>query len=287
METIEGLKHWAEGQSAVRAMLLTSTRAIPNGMTDQLSDYDIILALIDVLPFHADRSWLGSFGPVLAVYHDPMVSYLGFPKSAYVTQYENGLKIDFTLWQVEILQKIVAEQQLPEELDAGYLVLLDKDRQTEGLKPPTYHAYIPKPPTRVTYLEAVEVFFLEAAYVAKFLWRDDLMAAKYILDYSMKQDHLRPMLEWHMEIEHQWSVKPGPYGRGMKKWLRADLWKDLGETYTGINLEANWTALFRSIDLFRKAAIEVGDHLGYRYPHDLDRRAGAYLQRVKGLDHGA
>lgn len=48
-------------------------------------------------------------------------------RSAYVTQYENGLKIDFSLWPVELLQQVVADPKLPNELDAGYQVLLDKD----------------------------------------------------------------------------------------------------------------------------------------------------------------
>jgi aminoglycoside 6-adenylyltransferase len=133
----------------------------------------------------------------------------------------------------------------------------------------------------------IEEFFLDATYVAKLLWRDDVMAAKHILDHSMKQEYLRPMLEWHFEIDHQWSVKPGPYGRRLKKWLRPDLWAELERTYTDAELEANWEALFRSIALFRKAALEVGERLGYAYPADLHQRTVAYLEKVKNLDRKA
>jgi hypothetical protein len=45
--------------------------------------------------------------------------------------------------------------------------------------------------------------------------------------------------------------------------------------------------MFRTIALFRQVAIKVGDHLVYAYPHDLNRRAVAYLQKVKNLDRGA
>jgi len=286
-ETIESLIRWAEHQPLVRAMLLTSSHANPTALVDIFSDYDVILAVLDIHPFYENRTWLEAFGSVLALYRDPLEPYLGFLKSAYVTQYENGLKIDFTLWPVGILQHIVATPQLPDEFDAGYLVLLDKDHLTTGLKPSTYKAYIPTPPTEIEYQDTVEVFFLEATYVTKYLWRDDMMAAKHILDQFMKQEHLRPMLEWHLEIDHQWSVKPGPYGRRLKKWLRSDLWTELEGTYTGADLETNWEAMFRTIALFRKVAIEVGDRLGYLYPHDLDRRVVAYLHKVKYLDHRA
>ena len=286
-EMIERLIRWAEGQPLVRAMLLTSSRAVPNAPVDVFSDYDVILALLDVQPFYQDRAWLEAFSPVLVVYRDPLTPEAGFLTSAYITQYENGLKIDFTLWPVEILQNIASGVQLPPEFDAGYRVLLDKDHLTGRLKPPTYTAYIPTPPAETEYHEVVEVFFHEATYVAKHLWRGDLMAAKYNLDHAMKLENLRLMLEWRVEIDHQWSVKPGTYGRRLKKWLSPDLWAELENTYTGAGLEENWEAMFRTIALFRKVAIAVGDRLGYVYPHDLDRRTVAYLHKVKNLEPGA
>jgi len=206
---------------------------------------------------------------------------------ACVVQYEDGLKIDFSLWPVELLQQIAADPRLPDELDAGYQVLLDKDQLTQGLKPPTYSAYIPQPPTEAQYQETLENFFLDATYVAKLLWRDDVMAAKHLLDELMKQEHLRPMLEWRIELEHQWSVKPGPYGRRLKQWLPPALWSELERTYTGAELEANWAALFATLALMRRVAQEVGERLGYHYPDGLEWRVAAYLQRVRQLARGA
>jgi aminoglycoside 6-adenylyltransferase len=284
---IERLVRWGEQQALVRAMLLTSSRAIPQGPVDILSDYDVILALTDILPFHESRAWLEAFGRVLAWYQDPLEPYYGILKSGNVIQFEDGLKIDFTLWPVEILRGVVADPQLPAELDAGYLVLLDKDGLADGLQPPTYKAYIPTPPTEAQYTDLVASFFLGAGYVAKCLWRDDLMAAKHILDDELKQEHLRPVLEWRMEIDHHWSVKPGPYGRRLKRWTKPDIWAALESTYTGTDPQANWEALLSTIVLFRRVAIEVGERLGYAYPHDLDRRAVAYLRKVRGLDGAA
>jgi aminoglycoside 6-adenylyltransferase len=281
------LIQWAEVQPFVRAMLLTSSRAVPNAPVDAFSDYDVILAVSEVQPFYADRTWLEAFGSVLVLYRDPMELYYGFTKSAFVTQYDNGLKIDFTLWSVEILKRVVADPQLPDEFDAGYRVLLDKDQLTLGLKAPNYDAYIPKPPTESEYQTVVELFFHEATYAAKYLWRDDLMAAKFSLDQGMKMDNLRLILEWRFEIDQQWSVRPGPYGRRLKQWVSPDVWAELESTYVGADLEANWDAIFRTIDMFRKVAIEVGNRLGYGYPHDLDRRGVTYLRKVRTLDRRA
>jgi aminoglycoside 6-adenylyltransferase len=278
---LERLVNWGEQEILVRAMLLTSSRAIPHAHTDAFSDYDVILALRSIQPFYVDRTWLETFGSVLALYRDPIILDRGLERSAYVTQYENGLKIDFSLWPIELLKQIAREPRLPNEFDAGYQVLLDKDNLTEGLRPPTYASYIPTPPSEAEYQDKIESFFLDTTYVAKCLWRDDLIAAKHILDHSLKQEHLLPMCEWRIEIDHDWSLKLGPYGRGLKKWLRPDLWSELKETYTGAELESNWSALFQSIHLMRRIASEVGEALGYSYPDELDRRVIRYLEKVK------
>jgi aminoglycoside 6-adenylyltransferase len=276
---------WAENQPLVRAAILTSTLAVPGAEVDIFSDFDIILVLRDVRPFAENRDWLEDFGRVLAMYRDPLETNEGLLTSGNVTQYENGLKIDFTLRPVAWLHNIVASSALPPEFDAGYRVLLDKDHLTNGLQAPTYRGYIPDSPTEADYLRKIEEFFLDTGYTAKFLWRGDLMAAKTLLDYFVKDEHLRPMLEWHMEIAHDWSLKPGPHGRGLQKWLRPDLWTELGETYTGFGVGENWQALEKTIALMRKVAQEVGAHLGFAYPADLDRRATAYLQDVKNQPH--
>jgi aminoglycoside 6-adenylyltransferase len=284
---IRQLIDWAERQEPVRAMLLTSTRTIPHASVDLFSDYDVVLVVTDIHPFFENRGWLKDFGRVLVVYRDPIRLEYNVEKFAYITQYEDGLKIDFTLWPVEMVPQIVAAPQLPDALDVGYAILMDKDGLTTGLQPPTYAAHIPSPPTQAEYETQIEVFFHEATYVAKHLWRDDLMAAKYNLDYAMKTKKLRQMLEWRMEMDHDWSVKPGAYGKGLKQHLAPETWQEVESTYVGAGEEENWDALFNTVALYRRVAIEVGHRLGYIYPRELDRRAMEYLKKVQHLERGA
>jgi aminoglycoside 6-adenylyltransferase len=282
-QVIQRLVGWGEAQPSIRALILTSTRTNPQAPLDLFSDYDVIVAVTDVQPFLDDDGWLEAFGPILALYRDPVRLDHGLERFARITQYEGGLKIDFTVCAAELVPRIAAEPELRPELDVGYTILLDKDGLTEGLQPPSRRAYVPSPPTEAEYYTTVELFFHEATYVVKHLWRDDLLPAKYNLDHMMKHELLRTMLEWHMEIAHDWSVKTGAYGKGLKKWTEPGIWAALEATYVGAGLEENWAALFRTIDLFRRVAIEVGEALGYAYPHDLDRRAMAYFYKVQGL----
>jgi aminoglycoside 6-adenylyltransferase len=52
----------------------------------------------------------------------------------------------------------------------------------------------------------------------------------------------------------------------------------------GAGIKENWEALFRTIALFREVGIEVAERLGYAYPHDLDQRVTAYVQKMRNLD---
>lgn len=274
---------WGENQPLVRAMLLTSTRALPNHHPDLLSDYDLVLVVTDVSYFAGTRHWLPAFGQVLAAYCDPLEYINGYAQSGNVVQFDGGLKIDFTFLAVELFQQIVAAPQLPDEYDAGYRLLLDKDRLADGLRPPTFQAFIPRPPSADQYQAIIENFMLDSLYMAKFLWRDDLVAARHLHESCMLQENLLAMLTWHFELEHAWSVKPGPYGRGLKKWLRPDLWNALAATYTGPDPTANWQALFDTFDLMCKTAQEVGEQLGFAFPSAMAVKTRTLLEEIRCL----
>ena len=274
---------WARHQPAVRAVLLTGSRANPRATIDVLSDYDVVLVVEDIHPFFDDRSWLESLGRVLVAYWDPIhpAPASGIEQTGNVLLFEDGLKIDFSLWPVASMRQVAAAATLPAALDTGYETLVDKDNLTKGINAPSYTAYLLHPPAEDIYQRTIQDFFSDAPYVAKCLWRDELLPAKWCLDYDMKHIFLRQMLEWRMEIDHDWAVSPGVLGQGLKRRLPPDLWSQLEHTYVGAGIEENWQALFRTMALFRRVAIEVADRLGYVYPLDVDEGVVAYVQQVR------
>jgi aminoglycoside 6-adenylyltransferase len=270
------LIEWAGGREDVRAMLLTSTRAIPHAELDAFSDYDAVLVVRDVHPYDADRRWIADFGEVLVAYWDPIErdADSGLELFGNVVWYVDRPRIDFTLWPFEFLERIVAAPALPDELDAGYRVLLDKDGLAARLRPPTFAAFIPTPPDEATYLTAVNDFFEVAPVVAVGLRRDDLLYARWVLDCDMKHGYLLPMLQWRVESDRGWAMPARALGKGLRKELPAEIWDELHATYVGGDGEASWTALLRTMALYRRVAREVGDRLGYAYPEELDARHG-------------
>ncbi|NDJ36560.1 MAG: aminoglycoside 6-adenylyltransferase [Chloroflexi bacterium] len=277
---VDRITAWARAHDQVHAALLTSTRARPGAVLDPLSDYDIVLGVEAVRPFFTDRGWLEHFGRVLVLYRDPLRRVCGYERFTYVNQYEPH-KIDFTVMETGLLRDLPASCALRDELDMGWRVLYDARGLT--LPDPTYSAYMLRPPTEARYHEAVETFLHEATYVAKNIWRDELLPAKYSFDHVMKQKLLRHMLEWHAGSTQGWTYTPGVVGRGLKQHIRADWWQQLESTYTGADAGASWAALFRLLDLHRQVAESVADALGFTYPDEMERRLRAYLHGVRAL----
>ena len=283
---VRRLVRWGRDREAIQAILLTGSRANPSAAVDAFSDYDVLLVADDVHPFDEDRTWLEDFGLVLVAYWDPIQPAPGYDyeQVGNVTLYRDGLRVDFIVWPVELLARIAQGPGLPADLDLGYVVLLDKCGLVAGLPAPTYSHYVPAPPSNEVYQQVVENFFSDVPYVAKCLRRDELLPAKSCLDYDMKHVFLRRMLDWRAELDHDWSLPAGFMGRGLKKRLPPDIWSELERTYVGPGIEENWEALFRTLALFRRVAVEVAAALGYVYPLDLDRRVVAYARQVRGLE---
>lgn len=282
-EVVGRLIRWAREQPLMRALLLTSSRANPSAPVDRLSDYDVIVVVSDSQPFTSDEGWVRAYGTPL-VRLPASDAHAGRESLHRLVLYEDGTKIDYTVWPVALMERMRDAPRLPDVLDVGYRVLVDKDDLTAGLKPPTYTAHIPRKPSEGEFLALVEEFWWETTYVAKNLWRDELLPAKYSFEAVMKLGLLRRMLEWSIEIDHAWSLKPGALGRGLKAHLKPDIWAEVEATFAGADIEENWEALFRTTALFRRIASAVAADLGYVYPRDLDRRVTTYLLSVKSIE---
>jgi aminoglycoside 6-adenylyltransferase len=279
-EVLARLLAWAGQQPGVRAMLLTSSRARLRPGVDALSDYDVILMVGAPEAFVQTEGWHLAYGQPLLTWGDQS-AHLGHSTWFRGVIYDDYVKIDYTFWPVALAQALSASGELLPELDAGYRVLLDKDGLTMAWPPATYQAFRPKRPTAAEYQALVEEFWFEASYVAKSLWRGELVFARWVLDNDMKTTTLRRLLEWRIALDHGWDQRPGVLGRGLKQRLPPDLWRALAETYVGPAPADNWRALFATADLFRRVAVEVGQAFSYQYPEPLDAKMRSFLAEIQ------
>jgi aminoglycoside 6-adenylyltransferase len=274
---------WARSQDPIRAVLLTSSRASTVAHTDALSDFDVVLVVTDPQLLIQDLSWQETIGEVMV--RLPVENErIGLVHLRMVI-HTDGTKVDYCIMHHQALEARRVAGTLPDNLDVGYRVLLDKDSLTEGLAAPTYSTHIPAKPTQAEFDAVVGEFFWETHYVAKNLWRDELWQAKYSLEMVMKLEMLRKMLEWWLETEHDWTFRPGTLGKGLKAHLPARFWGKLEQTFVGAEINSNWQAMFTTIELFREVALEVAERLELVYPHKLDNQVSDCLDSIKALPH--
>ncbi len=277
---IDKIQEWAETQPEIRVVLLTSSRANENKKVDQLSDYDIELYLENIKPYVENNNWLSSFGEVLISLPEKR-ELLGIEQPARLVIYKNGDKVDFTLADIAVLKKICNLPHLPDWLDDGYKVLLDKDGLTRNLKRPAYKSYIPKKPSEEEYKELVNEFWWETTYVAKNLWRQEIWPAKYSSDVVIRYKLLLKMLEWYIQINRGWNCRTGFVGKGVMKSLHKSELNELRGIFSGADVEENWQALFNTIKFFRKIAVAVAHNLGYKYLYELDKDVFEYIKKIR------
>ena len=256
---------WAEAEDAVRVVVLTSTRARAEGPPDPLSDYDVVVSLTDLERFDA----AASYGTPAARWGDEQDVH-GSKTLFRGVVYDDGVKIDWTLWPSEV-PELVAARGLTDALDVGYRVLLDKDGTTARWAQPTRRAHIPRRPTEAEYVALVEEFWWSATYVAKARARGEQLFLRFVLDVDLTHSVLRRMLEWLIETDRGWQWTPGAYGRGIERELPPDLSDALANAYGSFE---------RTVALFRRAAHAVGEALGYAYPEYADKTVSAYIERL-------
>lgn len=287
-EVVDKLVYYGKSTGPLRAMVLSSSLANPSAPADAVSDFDIEFFFDDPAPFVEKDDWLETmgFGPLMAIWHWPN-EWDHEPGSGQawmrMVYYLDGTKMDITLAYTDNLRKICRADTLPEHYDIGYKVLLDKDDVTAPLKPPTYQAYIIKPPTQDQFASRMETFWMNTTYAARYLWREDIVGTKWRM-HELADRGLREVLEWSVAMERSWDWKPGNLGRGLDKVLSPDVRQELIETYAAGGIDDLWESLFRTANLFRKTATRLAERLGFPYPHDLDQRITTYYRVLRGLD---
>lgn len=272
---------WGIRTAEVRAIILTSTRAVADGPVDEFSDYDVIVAVTDVDRFAADLSWQSAYAKPLVRWGDEGELF-ELPTFFRGVVYDDHVKVDYTIWPDALLDAVAAHDTLPPGLDHGYRVLLDKDGRTRAWPAPSFTAYVLPRPGEAEYRALVEEFWWGTTYAAKALRRGELFfAVSFMLEHDLKLIALRRMLEWRIAADRDWSFVPGIYGRGLERHLDRETLRELAQTYSEHTADEIWAALLRLVELFRRIASEVAAALGYPYPQEIDEQMSRYLSAVR------
>ena len=270
-EVIVKFINWAKKTNVVRSAILTSSRAKEDGNIDFLSDYDIELYVSEISSFTDDK-WLSEFGKI-------MVRWPYKPRPTgdhkWITRlilFDDGERLDF---QITNESRIDSNRYIN-----GYKVLIDKDNMTAGISEPTYDEFIIKKPTAEEFEATVNEFWWDVYYIPKYLWRDQITFAKYMLDYVLRYEYLNKIIDWYIAYQHNWEIETGAFGKYYKILLSDKEWAEFELTYVAGGINENWTGLIRLTDFFRKFAIKLSNNLGYKYPYEVDEKVMTFCKKI-------
>lgn len=271
----------AQRDERIRASLLSGSRADPNAPRDRFQDFDVVYVVTDVSSFRRDPTWIDPFGELMIL--QTPEDMLSPPPSGggyyvYLMQLMDGNRIDLTLYPLAQLGSF--------KPDSSSVLLLDKDGMIGPLPPPSDRDYLPKPPSAKLYADCCNEFWWVIIYVAKGLWRKEIVYAKTALD-GFVRPQLMQMLEWYIGMKTEFSQNPGKFGKHFRRYLEPDVWALLERTYADARYERSWEALFAATDLFRHAAVRVAEPFGFEYPFGEDEKISAYLREVQRLPQSA
>ncbi len=244
-------------------------------------DFDIVYLVADVAPFRRNLPWIERFGELMILQlpdemQDPPP---GDDSSfAYLMQFADGNRIDLGIYPLHQLDERFS--------DSLTVLLLDKDGIVGPLEPPSERGYLPKPPTARQFADCCNEFWWVCPYVAKGLWRQEILYARHMLDQVVREQ-LMQMLAWHIGVQTGFARNPGKFGKHFQRYLEPELWQMLERTYAGAGFDDTWEALLTMGSLFERIAVPLAGHFGFDYPAGDARRVRAHLEHVRRLPRDA
>lgn len=273
IEMMELILQVAEKDERVRAVAMNGSRTNVNVPKDDFRDYDIVYLVTDLKSFLRNPDWVNVFGKRIIMQTPEDMAM--FPpelggRFTYLMLFEDGNRIDLMLIPIEEKEMYCSEDRLT-------VILLDKDGIMPKLSEPTDKDYWVKKPSAEFFADCCNEFWWVSTYVAKGLWREEILYAYDHLNSVRKM--LLTMLEWKVGIETNFSVSIGKNSKYLKCYLDQDNWERLMNTYPCGDYEQVWDSLFETIDLFEQVALEVASILGYHYPIEDASKVRQYLKR--------
>lgn len=266
---------YARKDERIRAVTLEGSRTNPNVAKDVFQDYDISYFVTDFDSFIQDEHWIDVFGDLIIMQKPEAMSL--FPPElngwfSYLMLFTDGNRIDITLIPLKDIDFYIKNDKLIQ-------LLLDKDGLFPPLPPSSDIDYHVKRPSKEFFADCCNEFWWVCTYVAKGLWRKELLYASDHMNKYVRPNLLR-MLEWKVGIITNFSLSVGKSEKYLSRYLTKEEYCLLLKTYkndTPINCRES---LFAMINLFRETSRFVADSLSYTYPEDEDNNVTAYLYQV-------
>ncbi|MDM1066057.1 aminoglycoside 6-adenylyltransferase [Myroides odoratimimus] len=266
----------AKQDDRIRAVILNGSRANPMVTPDQYQDYDIIYMVTDIESIKKEGIVYKTFGqPALQQLPDDM--HLGNEEGipsisyAYLMIYEDGSRLDLTLFPVDQLKQY--------KKDSLSIVWLDKDGIFKDIPESSDIDYHVQRPTQREFTEVCNEFWWCSTNVAKGLAREERVYAKDMMESVVRPMFLQ-LLAWKIGSEHHFNVSIGKSGKFIKNYLSDEDYNKVLRTYSNANIQNTWEAFHTMTTFFQELQIELGKRLVLKVNVEETTNALQYINRI-------
>lgn len=283
-EIMDLILNTAKEDERILAVYMNGSRANPNAPKDLFQDYDIVYVVTETSSFLDDPHWINRFGAILLKEEpDFLDAILGetmdfSQRYAWLIQFTDGNRIDLTLQTLDIMHREYGK-------DSMTLPLWDRANYLPPILPASDHDYWIQPPTADFFYARCNDFYWVLPYVAKGLWRGELL---YALDcFQYLRPKLLTLLNWKVGLDHGWELSTGKAGKYLPRFLPDQIMQRVYATYPSGNAEGIWQALINMEALVHELALEVAAAYGYRFDAKQRENSIHFVNRIKNLPKDA
>lgn len=256
---------------------MNGSRTNKNVPKDLFRDYDIVYLVEEMDSFKQDSSWIDVFGERMLMQTpeamDMFENELG-NRFSYLMWFKDGTYIDLTLIPYE-------DRDIYAHEDGLTVILLDKDGVMPALPSPSDREYWVQKPSEVFFNDCRNEFWCVSTYVAKGLWRQEIL---YAMDHlNLVRSMFLKMVEWKVGIDTDFSLSIGKNGKFLKRYVSHERWCSIKRTYPVCEYEEVWDSLFIMIEEFEKVTLEVAEQLKFNYSLQESAQMISYLEHVRQL----
>lgn len=246
----------------IRLAVLEGSRTNKNIPKDDFQDYDITFFVTDMDFYKQQDRWLAQFGELIFM-QKPENMTLFEPELgnwfSYLMYFRDGVKIDLTLIPIEEVELYF------EKSDGLVEILIDKDNRIKIPIVPTDKKYWIQKPTEAEFIDCCNEFWHVTAYVAKGLYRKEILFALDHLNNIIRPELLR-MMAWEIGSREGFTFSLGKNYKFIDRYVNEEEFTSLLKTFSLNGYEEAWDSLSLCCDLFRNYSKKVAAAFGFSYP---------------------
>lgn len=265
----------------IRAVELNGSRANPKVEKDCFQDFDIVYYVTSVTPFVTDQSWIDVFGERMIMQMPEAMTEppgSGDGHFVYLMQFEDGQRIDLSLYAIDTIKK--------NSRDSLSIILLDKDGRFDADSRSDERDYLPIRPSQKAFSDCCNEYWWVSAYVAKALWRQQLYLAKHIYE-TLVRAQMEKMLQWTFGELTAYKVAPGKGGSRYGDHMPLELLARYDSTFPKLHEEEIWQSHFGMCTLFGELARSLAAANKLTYDSLEEKNVCAHIHHIKELPRDA